>query len=113
MLPVDTARGFGKSIAVNDKYLVIGNPSTGEADTPVFQSGSAFVYAREDPGWQRKLHLVPKGTPRGISFGPRVLLASGENPALLIQSVKDIYRFDLSPNPSEISTAGTPQPTGS
>ena len=95
LLPGNIARGFGKSITVNDKYLVIGNPSTGEADTPVFHSGSVFVYARENSGWKRKVHLVPMGRPKGVSFGRRVLLTSGENPALLIQAAKDIYRYDL------------------
>lgn len=86
--------GFGASVTIDKNYLAIGNPSYGEFDTQVFQSGSVVVYDREKSGWKLKVQLVPKGRPKGESFGKRVRLKGDNKTALLIKSAKNLYRFE-------------------
>ena len=96
LLSGKAASGFGKSIAADDDFLVIGDPATGGVDTPVAHSGSVFLYARDDSAWKLKAHLVPEGRPKNARFGTRAILKAGSNPSLLIQSAKHIYRYNLS-----------------
>ncbi|MCU7892652.1 MAG: hypothetical protein KZQ78_13960 [Candidatus Thiodiazotropha sp. (ex Ustalcina ferruginea)] len=52
------------------------------------------VYDREKSGWKLKVQLVPKGRPKGESFGKRVRLKGDNKTALLIKSAKNLYRFE-------------------
>jgi len=96
LLPGKAARGFGKAIAADDDFLVIGNPTTGGIDTSVAHSGSVFLYALDNSAWKLKAHLVPEGRPKNARFGTRAILKTGNKPSLLIQAAKQIYRYDLS-----------------
>lgn len=94
--PNETISQFGQSIAVTNDFMVIGDTSTGDLDTPVFQSGSVFVYTKEQSQWKLKAQLVAKGRPKYARFGNHVLIENNQQPSVLIRSENDIYRYGLS-----------------
>lgn len=93
--PNKTNSEFGRSISATSDYLIIGDPSTGALDTPIFHSGSVFIYKKEQSHWKLKAQLVPKDRPKYNRFGKKVLMKIGQKPSILIKSKKDIYRYDL------------------
>ncbi len=93
--PNKTVSQFGETLFATNDYLVIGDPSTGENDTPIYQSGSVFVYVKRHSKWQLKTKLVAKNRPKYGLFGRKVLIKNQPKPELLIQSRDDIYRYVL------------------
>lgn len=97
--PNETVSQFGTSISVSNDFMVVGDPSTGKIDTPVWQSGSVFVYANEQSQWTLKAQLVAKGRPKYARFGERVLIEKNQHSSVLIKSDKNVYRYGLSKQP--------------
>lgn len=94
--PNETISQFGQSISVTNDFMIIGDPSTGELDTPVWQSGSVFVYTKDQSHWKLKAQLVAKGRPKFARFGNHVLIEKNQQPSVLITSENDLYRYGLS-----------------
>lgn len=86
---------FGKSLSVNDDYLVIGDPSTITPGVPFIGSGSVFVYANENSNWRLWSRLVPKDSRKTWDFGKEVLLKKDNASELLIKSRKAVFHHDL------------------
>jgi hypothetical protein len=57
---------FGQSIALTERFLVIGAP---HSDTPHKDSGSAYVYLRNKDAWQFQAKLTAKDGAAGDLFG--------------------------------------------
>lgn len=62
---------FGQSIALTDRFLVIGAP---HSDAPQSDSGSAYVYVREQQMWRFHSKLVADDTKEGDLFGISVAI---------------------------------------
>lgn len=57
---------FGRAVAVDGEYAVIGSPLDSHAGT---ESGSAYVFRKSGGAWQQVQKLVPTGPAPGDSFG--------------------------------------------
>jgi len=97
LLPNKNVQGFGKSISANNNFIIIGNPTTGDFNTPELNSGSVYVYTKVNSSWALRAHLVPKNRPKNAAFGSRVLLKNGRLASLLIKSRRNVFRYNLSP----------------
>ncbi|MDK1286780.1 hypothetical protein [Pseudoalteromonas umbrosa] len=62
---------FGQSIALTERFLVIGAP---HSDAPHKDSGSAYVYTRENGAWQYQAKLTAKDGAEDDLFGISVAI---------------------------------------
>lgn len=62
---------FGQSIALTEQFLVIGAP---HSDAPQKDSGSAYVYRREQGIWRFQTKLTAKDSAEGDLFGISVAI---------------------------------------
>lgn len=62
---------FGQSIALTERFLVIGAP---HSDAPLENSGSAYVFIRENNKWQFHSKLTAKDGAQGDLFGISVAI---------------------------------------
>lgn len=62
---------FGQSIALTERFLVIGAP---HSDAPLENSGSAYVFIRENNKWQFHSQLTAKDGAQGDLFGISVAI---------------------------------------
>ncbi|PKG80895.1 hypothetical protein CXF85_22600 [Colwellia sp. 75C3] len=95
LAPNSSNSSFGSSVAVNENTLVVGEPTNGDSKTPIWQSGSVFVYAKYNNQWRLSSQLVAKDRTKTRKFGNQVLLKTGKDPAVLVLSRKDVFRYDL------------------
>ena len=87
---------FGASISATEDLLVVGDPSSGDYNTPIWQSGSVHVYTKKQSSWKLTSLLVAEDRTKTRHFGKQVLLKADEKPAVLIRSTKELFRYDLS-----------------
>jgi len=78
LIDIDTESSaqFGKSVAVSGNILVVGAPMD---DAPYTDSGSAFVFTRDDDVWSKTAQLTPSGRSYTFSnnlFGRSVTIDS-------------------------------------
>ncbi|TQF70671.1 FG-GAP repeat protein [Pseudoalteromonas luteoviolacea] len=69
---------FGQSIALTERFLVIGAP---HSDAPHIDSGSAYVYERINNKWEFKAKLTAKDGAQGDLFGISVAI---DNDTILV-----------------------------
>ncbi|MFC3123098.1 FG-GAP repeat protein [Agaribacter flavus] len=66
-----TGDAFGQSIALTNRFMVIGAP---RSDSPEQDSGSAYVFIRNDNTWQFHSKLVADDAVKGDLFGISVAI---------------------------------------
>ncbi|CAM4134439.1 FG-GAP repeat protein [Pseudoalteromonas ostreae] len=62
---------FGQSIALTERFLVIGAP---HSDAPLKDSGAAYLYVRDNNSWQFQAKLTAKDGAEGDLFGISVAI---------------------------------------
>lgn len=96
-----SSSAFGRSIAVTDPYLFVGNPSDGEPDSrdgkiqsPTWRTGAVLVYQNTGSDWIPKAKLIVKGRPRLAEFGLKVRLQQDKDWQVVMTSRKKLYRIN-------------------
>ncbi|WP_057830805.1 FG-GAP repeat protein [Colwellia sp. TT2012] len=95
LAPNTSNSNFGSSVAVNENTLVVGESTNGDYKTPIWQSGLVFIYTKNNSLWRLTSKLVAKDRTKTRGFGNQVLLTRGKDPAVLILSRKNVFRYGL------------------
>jgi hypothetical protein len=61
---------FGSSVAISDDYAIVGAPYDDEGG--VLNTGSAYIFKREDSGWTEEIKLTAGDAVRSQQFGSSV-----------------------------------------